>query len=80
MHQVKLVCKNLELGEVRVRLWEPMLFVVYPSADSTPLGSEASEAFAAFRMGVLDAFLSEGVDSFPFVAHAVAPFGRKSRH
>lgn len=76
---MKVVCKNLELGEVKIRLWEPMLFVVYRGPDSTSLGSEASEAFTAFRMGVLDAFLSEGVDSFPFVAHAIAPFGRKSR-
>jgi hypothetical protein len=77
---VKVVCKNLELGQVSIRRWDPVLFVVYHGADLTTVGNDASEAFAAFRVGVLDAFLSEGVDSYPFVAHATSPLGRKSGH
>jgi hypothetical protein len=61
------------LGSVHVEHWGPLLFAVY--ARQRSLGTERDardDLFAAFREGVLDAFISEGPEGQPFVKHVVA--------
>lgn len=80
IREVPMVCRNLKLGDIRIVRWEPLLFVVHPSPSSLRADSiRSEEMFAAFREGVLDAFITEGLESDPFVKHTFAAVSSNRR-